>query len=301
MAKLLVQESGAEPREFDLVDAEVHIGRELDNALRIPDPSISRHHCVIRQVGTGYEIQDLQSSNGVLVNGNRVQSSPLKHGDRVTLGQIQITFQDPQAAGADEGATVAIQAIGSENPAGTVRMSADQMAAVKAGIEPKAAPATPAAPSVPPVAPKPPQAPQFGHFTDPGQSPNQGALMSDAPAPTSGQPFADEDKIHLFLAYFGLLSLVPYLMFKDKRDDPQKEFVYWHARQGLALSITVIICWIPIFILAFIPILGCIVMVLGWLFLLVVGLGGSIMGWIKAFGGQKWAFPVISKFAGMLG
>lgn len=125
--------------------------------------------------------------------------------------------------------------------------------------------------------------------------------MSDAPATNPGQPFAEEDKIHLFLAYFGLLSLVPFLMFKDKRDDPQKEYVYWHARQGLALSITVIICWIPIFILAFIPFLGCIIMILGYLFLIVVGLGGSIMGWIKAFGGQKWAFPIISKFAGMLG
>ena len=179
MAKLLVQESGAEAREFDLVDAEVHIGRELDNALRIPDPSISRHHCVIRRAGAGFEIQDLQSSNGVLVNGNRVQSSPLKHGDRITLGQIHLTFMDP---GAEEGATVAIQAMGSANPAGTVRMSADQMAALHAG-----APPAPEAPAPPPVAPQAsappaaPQAPQFGHFTDPGQAPAppQGASMSN--------------------------------------------------------------------------------------------------------------------------
>ncbi len=294
MAKLLVQESGAEPREFDLVDAEVHIGRELDNALRIPDPSISRHHCVIRQTGTGYEIQDLQSSNGVLLNGNRVQASPLKHGDRVTLGQIQITFLDPAS---DEGATVAIQAMGEGNPAGTVRMSADQMAAVKASIAPKAAPPEPAKP---PVAPKAPEAPQFGHFTDPGQSPaTPGAAMSDGTTPT--QPFAEEDKIHLFLAYFGLLSLVPFLMFKDKRDDPQKEYVYWHARQGLALAITVIICWIPLMVIWLIPFLGWIIGCLGYIFLVVLGLGGAIMGWIKAFGGEKWSFPIISKFAGMLG
>ena len=183
MAKLLVQESGAEPREFDLVDAEVHIGRELDNALRIPDPSISRHHCVIRRAVSGFEIQDLQSSNGVLINGNRVQSSPLKHGDRVTLGQIQITFLDPDAAGADEGATVAIQAVGEGNPAGTVRMSADQMAALHASAEPKAAAKPPVAP-LPPAAPVTPDAPQFGHFTDPGQAARQstspqGADMSN--------------------------------------------------------------------------------------------------------------------------
>ena len=179
MAKLLVQESGAEAREFDLVDAEVHIGRELDNALRIPDPSISRHHCVIRKAGSGFEIQDLQSSNGVLVNGNRVQSSPLKHGDRITLGQIHITFMDPGAA---EGATVAIQAMGEVNPAGTVRMSADQMAAIHAAAAPAPAPAAPALPPVAPPPPPPaPLAPQFGHFTDPGQAPapNPGASMSN--------------------------------------------------------------------------------------------------------------------------
>ncbi len=179
MAKLLVQESGAEAREFDMVDAEVHIGRELDNALRIPDPSISRHHCVIRKAGTGYEIQDLQSSNGVLINGNRVLTSPLKHGDRITLGQIQITFLDPGAA--DEGATVAIQAMGTENPAGTVRISADQMAALHASVAPAAA--KPPEPTVPPVAPLAPQAPEFGHFTDPGKASQphtpQGASMSN--------------------------------------------------------------------------------------------------------------------------
>ena len=303
MAKLLVQESGAEPREFELVDAEVHIGRELDNALRIPDPSISRHHCVIRKGATGYEVQDLQSSNGVLVNGNRVQASPLKHGDRITLGQIHLTFMDPDA-GVDAGATVAIQAMGAENPAGTVRMSAEQMAAIHAA-SPKPAP-EPAKPPVapPPVAPAAPaavvkDAPQFGQFTDPGQRPAPGAPMSDGTTPA--QPFHDEDKIHLFLAYFGLLSLIPFLMFKDKQADPQKAYVYWHARQGLALAITVIILFIPTMVIMIIPFIGWLIGCLGWVTIIVLSLGGSIMGWIKAFGGEKWPIPLISKFAGMLG
>ena len=83
MAKLLVHES-AGIREFEIIDNEVHMGRELDNTLRLPDPSISRHHCVIRKVGGGFEIQDLQSSNGVLVNGNRVQASPKKETTRLS-------------------------------------------------------------------------------------------------------------------------------------------------------------------------------------------------------------------------
>jgi uncharacterized membrane protein len=122
---------------------------------------------------------------------------------------------------------------------------------------------------------------------------------------TGGKPFADEDKIHLFLAYFGILSLIPFFMFKDQRSDPQKEYVYWHARQGLALAIVVfvlaIVFMIGGFILAFIPIIGWAISCILWIALLVIGLGGSIMGWVKAFGGVKWEMPGVSKLANMFG
>jgi uncharacterized RDD family membrane protein YckC len=186
MAKLLVHES-AGVREFEIVDNEVHMGRELDNTLRLPDPSISRHHCVVRKVGGGFEIQDLQSSNGVLINGNRVQSSPLRDGDRITLGQVQLTFQDPRP---EVSATVAVPV--QEAPAaplGTVRMSADELAAIHTG-KPPADPAlkiqmqdqvstgpveTPTKPFAAPVAlpPPPPPAP---------------LSMPVAPRPASGAP-----------------------------------------------------------------------------------------------------------------
>ena len=115
--------------------------------------------------------------------------------------------------------------------------------------------------------------------------------MSTTETPVAAKPYHDDDKVHLFLAYFGILSLIPFLMFKDKRSDPQKEFVYWHGRQGLALSIVVIVLWFVLMIFSFVvssavPILGGILSCLLWLCLMVVGLGGAIMGWIKAFGGQ---------------
>lgn len=94
MAKLLVHES-AGIREFEIIDNEVHMGRELDNTLRLPDPSISRHHCVIRKVGGGFEIQDLQSSNGVLVNGNRVQASPCGTGTASPLARCSSPSRTP--------------------------------------------------------------------------------------------------------------------------------------------------------------------------------------------------------------
>lgn len=117
------------------------------------------------------------------------------------------------------------------------------------------------------------------------------------------KPFSDEDKIHLFLAYFGIFSLIPFLMFKDKREDPQKEFVYWHSRQGLGLALVVfalcIVFMVAGFVLAFIPVVGWILSCLMWVLLLVISLGGSIMGWVKAFGGEKWEMPGVSKIAAM--
>ena len=145
MAKLLVQESSG-AREFELVDLEVNIGRELDNTLRLSDPSISRHHAVIRLGQAGYEIHDLQSSNGVLLNGNRVPSAPLHDGDRITLGQMQLTFVDPQASHPGAG-----------NPLGTVRMAPEDMAKLWAGAAETPAPAEVPAAAVP--APPAPAAP----------------------------------------------------------------------------------------------------------------------------------------------
>jgi pSer/pThr/pTyr-binding forkhead associated (FHA) protein/uncharacterized RDD family membrane protein YckC len=242
MAKLLVHES-AGVREFEIIDSEVHMGRELDNTLRLPDPSISRHHCVIRKVGGGFEIQDLQSSNGVLVNGNRVQSSPLRDGDRITLGQVQLTFQDPRP---ETSATVAISVQETPQiPTGTVRMSADQLAAIHVGAPPAGEPEakiqlqeqiatgpvpTPVArPSAPPMAPLPAPRP-FGEFTNPGasssSSPMPGFITAYLPPiPDDAQPTGERGDfltrlvaviidvvplIALYIAAF-ILALVPFV------------------------------------------------------------------------------------------
>ena len=215
MAKLLVHES-AGVREFEIVDSEVHMGRELDNTLRLPDPSISRHHCVLRKVGGGYEIQDLQSSNGVLVNGNRVQSSPLRDGDRITLGQVQLTFQDPRP---EVAATVAISIQEAPAaPSGTVRMSADQLAAIHTGkspAEPEAKiqiqdqgatgpVATPPKPPIPPVAPPP--APRPAPVAIAASQSFLGSLLP--PIPDDAQPLGERGDLGTRLVAV-LIDMVP--------------------------------------------------------------------------------------------
>jgi hypothetical protein len=96
MAKLLIHES-AGVREFELVDDEIQIGRELDNKLRIADPSVSRHHAEIRRTPQGYEIIDKNSSNGIVVNDLKVDEAILEDGDQILLGQILMVFDNPDA------------------------------------------------------------------------------------------------------------------------------------------------------------------------------------------------------------
>src|SRR5688572_4134409 len=96
----------------------------------------------------------------------------------------------------------------------------------------------------------------------------------------------EQDKAMLVLSYIGLLSLIPLLTVKDS------EFVKWHARQGLALSLAFVAVWI----VSFFPILGTLVFLLGSLGIVVL----SIIGIVKALDGVRWKIPVIESIAAKL-
>ena len=68
------------------------VGRSAGCDVRLGDPNISRRHAELRQQGTSYWIVDLDSTNGVEVNGARVERAKLDHGDTVTLGESELVF-----------------------------------------------------------------------------------------------------------------------------------------------------------------------------------------------------------------
>jgi|GEM_PF-213509 len=106
-------------------------------------------------------------------------------------------------------------------------------------------------------------------------------------------PLDDQDRVLLVLSYLGILALVPFLT-------ARKEFVQWHARQGLLLfgvSLTTL----------FAMILANVVLwhfhwVLGLLFLLLLltssfGVLALIVACIlKAFEGERWRIPFLGDF-----
>jgi hypothetical protein len=92
----------AVPREVAviMVDGQRHelprhavtIGRSKDCEIRLPDPNVSRRHAEIRPDGNGWTIVDLDSTNGIEVDGKRVKELPLTDGARFTVGTTEITF-----------------------------------------------------------------------------------------------------------------------------------------------------------------------------------------------------------------
>jgi len=69
------------------------IGRSKDNDVQLTDSNVSRHHAEVRQEGTAFWVVDLDSTNGVEVNGRRVRRAKLDNGDTITLGSTDIVFE----------------------------------------------------------------------------------------------------------------------------------------------------------------------------------------------------------------
>lgn len=82
--------------EFPLLGEEdVVIGRATENAVSIPDTSVSRRHAQLRRVPDGWAASDLGSGNGTVVNGERLEHEVvLRHNDTITLGDTEFRFEN---------------------------------------------------------------------------------------------------------------------------------------------------------------------------------------------------------------
>jgi chromosome segregation ATPase len=89
--RLLIQSDGG--REVvHVLGRKTSVGRTPDNDLQIDAKYISRHHAVILAGPAHTIIEDLNSTNGVMVNGRRITRHALKEGDQVTIGRAEYRF-----------------------------------------------------------------------------------------------------------------------------------------------------------------------------------------------------------------
>ena len=68
------------------------LGRSKDCDIHVPDPNVSRRHAELRYEGGAYVLVDLDSTNGIEVDGRRVKRLELAEGDRFVIGSTEIVF-----------------------------------------------------------------------------------------------------------------------------------------------------------------------------------------------------------------
>ena len=79
--------------DLELAEGEFVVGRNASCQLSLDDPLVSRRHARLLIGANGVVLEDLQSRNGVLVNGQRIHGQhPLDVGDRVLIGTQELTL-----------------------------------------------------------------------------------------------------------------------------------------------------------------------------------------------------------------
>ncbi|MGC1453086.1 MAG: sigma 54-interacting transcriptional regulator [Candidatus Sulfotelmatobacter sp.] len=91
--RLLVIAGPSKDSTIPLPDGESALGRDPTNAVAVADVSVSRKHCLLRREEDGrFQIKDLDSRNGTLVNGLAVKEQWLRHGDEIATGDSVFLF-----------------------------------------------------------------------------------------------------------------------------------------------------------------------------------------------------------------
>jgi pSer/pThr/pTyr-binding forkhead associated (FHA) protein len=93
MPKLLIKSEGGARIPHELAEELITVGRGPDNTLRLDDPSVSGRHAQLQRVGDIYRLKDLDSTNGTLVNGQKINETALRFGDRIRFGKIEALFE----------------------------------------------------------------------------------------------------------------------------------------------------------------------------------------------------------------
>lgn len=101
--KITIQNGPEIGKTFILDKMELFLGREPGNDIMVNDPEVSRKHARLKKIGTQYLLEDLGSTNGTFLQGNRV-SLPvmLQSGDEIMIGErvilrYEMTEFDPNA------------------------------------------------------------------------------------------------------------------------------------------------------------------------------------------------------------
>ena len=107
MPKLTILSGPSKGLSYE-IQREAILGRQSDNAIPLQDSKSSRQNSRIYCRDGIYFIEDMESRNGTMLNGENVKQAPLKSGDQIKVGETSLLFQmeqapiDPQLPGVTE-------------------------------------------------------------------------------------------------------------------------------------------------------------------------------------------------------
>ena len=99
--KLVVLSGRAKGTAFVLTKPEVNAGRESDNAICLKGKRVSRHHAVLVRNNGEYTLRDMSPRIGTLLNGRRTKEAHLKVGDRIRIGEFEMSYEAATAPAID--------------------------------------------------------------------------------------------------------------------------------------------------------------------------------------------------------
>lgn len=93
VGQLVVTRGATAGARYALDQAETTIGRHPDSTIFLDDVTVSRHHAKVITEGSGhYRIEDAGSLNGTYLDGERVDSVPLREGAQIQVGKFRLVF-----------------------------------------------------------------------------------------------------------------------------------------------------------------------------------------------------------------
>jgi hypothetical protein len=102
MGKLIISDGQGQAREVLLDKERLTIGRHPDNDIALDDKAVSGRHAAIITILRDSFLEDLNSTNGTLVNGRAITKHPLSHGDEIVLGRHRLRYEGEPAAADEE-------------------------------------------------------------------------------------------------------------------------------------------------------------------------------------------------------
>src|SRR2546425_9115864 len=103
MYKLIIEDDEGKTTVVNLIRDEVTIGRKEGNTIRLTERNVSRKHAKLLKSNGAVYIEDLQSYNGIKINGEKIAGrAPITEGDRIQIGDYQLSLKVDKTAAPEE-------------------------------------------------------------------------------------------------------------------------------------------------------------------------------------------------------